>query len=661
MLFFSFGMTMMSVILFSLIGSQNSASIKNPMLCTAITGGILCFLAVLNPIAAGIVKKFRGRLTEREKTERLVALAAAETENPGRAAKRMRIRYFLGCVYAVLVPALAAAFTLFVAAWQVISVYTFAAIFFMYCALERFFNLMGGDRGFAASAVDTPQIVGLVYETAAELNVRLGKNLRLIPSNDCNAGIVVSRYVSRLILGAPLGAVLTQEEFRQVLIHEFTHAKSKNTRLQVRSNGLSVYFSSPPKYIFGKLNFLYRLPAVLFPAAFSEYSTAAGPSMELEADAGTLEYGDPQIMADALAKITAYGFFMKEYRKNIYAEATVPEHVCSTTTRAFLEAYERRRGEWEKYLPLGLPYKLSSHPSLNERCRALGVSGCSLGPLSDSPSWRKEWEGIGKLADEPIKDRMKSDYTRRRNREYVIPNAVVSGYSPDKNYGVAELNSFMNNFMMLCEYEKAAEIADRVIAASDSDRDISCALYTSGTVRLTKYDRTGIDLILRAAKVNRSYAVAATAAAGEFARMMGLKDDLERCRDITPEAAQEVKETVMRKGKLRLFTRLTPSTLPDERKKTLAADIGCLSLGTVKTAYLCEQRIRKDFTAQLVILKFDGGYRKEDIDDILLSVNRYLFDQPDSEKFLALRHSIGIGTHMRGRCRLFRQRDIAAS
>ena len=661
MIFPALILTICFTLFFSLIGTQNAAAIKDPALYSAITGGMLCALAVVNPIAAGIVKKIRGRLTEREKLERLVALTSAETKNPGGAAKKMRLRYLLGCAYAVFVLVLAAAFTLFVAAWQVISVYSFAAMFFMFCALERFFNLMGGDRGFAAAALDTPQIVGLVYETAAELNVRLGKNLRLIPSNDCNAGIVVSRYVSRLIFGVPLGAVLTKEEFRQVLIHEFTHAKSKNTRLQVRSNGLSVYFSSPPKYIFGKLNFLYRLPAVLISEAFSEYSAVAGPSMEFEADAGTREHGDPQIMADALAKITAYGFFMKEYRKNIYAEATVPEHICSTTTRAFLEAYERRRGEWEKYLPLGLPYKLSSHPSLNERCRALGVSGCSLGPLSDSPSWRKEWEGVGKLADEPIKEKMKSDYTRRRKREYEIPRAVAAEYSPDKNYGIAELNSFMNNFMALCEYEKAAEIADRVIAASDSDRDISCALYISGAVRLTKYDRTGINLILRAAKVNREYAVIGTAAAGEFARMMGLKDDLERCRDITPEAVQEAKETVMRKGKLRLFTRLTPSTLPEERKKTLAADIGCLSLGTVKTAYLCEQRIRKDFTAQLVILKFDGGYRKEDIDDILLSVNRYLSCQPDGEKFLAIRHSIGIGAHMRGRCRLFRQCDIAAS
>lgn len=234
------------------------------------------------------------------------------------------------------------------------------------------------ERAYELEKKDYPLLHALA-ERAAKA-VGYGRTFILCRDLD-DVNISVSKYDGTVAIFLPPTetSLMTESELYNVLLHEFAHAKNRDTDwMNDFSNAQTKYFAEGKGKIVNFMkNLLFSAVAYKVDGAVNDYRMCASLLVEQRADAAVKEHGDPQAFINASAKgLMAMQFlsgFLPELYYRLY-ESEQPVEDMFARKRALFEKrlpsiYERRR----EVVLRTLEGKRDSHPTLRMRMKACGI------------------------------------------------------------------------------------------------------------------------------------------------------------------------------------------------------------------------------------------------------------------------------------------------
>lgn len=258
------------------------------------------------------------------------------------------------------------------------------AILAVYAILAGIFFIERRERapaGFRIDARSEPRLLALIDEVAEAMSTKVPDEVHLTP--DVNAfvyeqGRIFGLVRTRRILGVGLALVnvLTVDELRSVLAHEYGHYVGGDTRLagivyRIRAS-LSRTLTHPHSgFIRGLFAAYGRL--------FLRLTQPISRDQELAADAAAVRIGSARVHSTALQALTgaggAFDAFMAEYVVPLWREQHRPDNLYQGF-RSFLRDPLRR----EQILGYIDEVKvqegeLDSHPSLERRLESIPHPG----------------------------------------------------------------------------------------------------------------------------------------------------------------------------------------------------------------------------------------------------------------------------------------------
>lgn len=189
-------------------------------------------------------------------------------------------------------------------------------------------------------------------------------------------------YRNDLILGLPLIQTLSRQELAAVLAHEFGHLSGEHGRLgawvyRTRAVMSRILNTIERKKYFGSWMFLrfYRWYAPYFAA----YSFALAREQEFEADRMAASVTSPQVIIDALVRVSAGDDYMgRVYWGEVWDEAgsrpAPPENVYNGLGERLRSVcdWDETQSTFEAMLERKTDHS-DTHPSLSDRAEAVGV------------------------------------------------------------------------------------------------------------------------------------------------------------------------------------------------------------------------------------------------------------------------------------------------
>ncbi len=612
------------------------------MLLTIALGALLIISLLANLIGSRLLTKKLEKRTERENLNELLALHEKAKENYPAETRKISIAVILSIAYIVISLASAIGFCIFSSAWLGYTPLLVIGLYFVFCTVDRMYCISFRPvQMFTISEHEYPKIFEIIKDVRKTYGLE-GSRLFILPQNDCNAGVaeVPGGYI--LMLGVPLGSILSREEFRQVMLHEFAHIANRDTKIGLTSSMLITFMTEKSKNPVGVINGMYKYASLKYREVYSKYRISASFVAEQNADAAVAKHGNAKLNVEALAKINTYWFYGNEDNSNIYAEnESLPEHVCSLNVRRFKDMFEKRCGEWKSYMALELPAQLNSHPTFNQRREAAGIDDFELSPASNDTAYRDEWAKMAKFLDTRIRDVMKQDYAKKRRRAYLGPKATVEKYdSSDKNPTATGARGIIRALISVGRRDEALELCEKIIASDCSEFEKAYPLFTAGAEHLRRYDAKGIEYTYRAMEINSRYVSKGLDNIGNFSRRMGLKDELESYRASSPERMQEIKETWGKASILKFSDKLSiPKDISNDDIKKYINGVLSHAGQNIKAIYLFKKHVRPDFDATIIVIRFVKGLKDEYIDEKMFAIAGFFESLPPEPNFTVFLHS----------------------
>lgn len=612
----------------SIVGMELKGDITGAVWYYVGCGGALMIILVFNFILEKNAKKALDCLSVRQSQEELLEQHEKAKENFPSALRKMSRTVAATLIYIIAVALLSAAFCVFAGATYGFSLLVLPPFYFIFCVVDRMCCI-----SFRPVHIDTinnsdyPVLMSIIDDVRGVYDVR-GRTLFILPQNQCNAGIAEIPGGYSLMLGIPLVAVLDENELRQIMLHEFAHVKNKDTRLLFISIMLMNFMTAKSINPLGVINGMFRFASMKYDTAYSKYRVSSSIVSEENADAAILEYGDPEVFVSAMTKIAGYSYYMREERSNIYADnESLPEHVCTVNTRYFIEATEKRAAEWTELMKLELPALLSSHPTFNQRRVNMKLDNFELKLNRGGNKYREEWRRLAEFTDGRIRDQMKEDYGKKREKEYVKSLERVKEWeSSDKSAPTEELCPVIDAYQALTRFEDAVALCDHIIESSANPNATAYPLYIKG-VNLTRvYKAEGIKYLYDSMIINRNYISPGLNLIGDFSRIMGLSDELEKYRRLYPEMMQEVKDKYSKANDLKAGDKLTAETLDKDCLQKHIEYIRDKGGDKLTDIYLVRKVITDDFYTSAFVIRFDKKVKKDESDEIMM----YIFNHFDT-------------------------------
>ncbi|HEX8390884.1 MAG TPA: M48 family metallopeptidase [Longimicrobium sp.] len=253
-------------------------------------------------------------------------------------------------------------------------------------------------KGIVLRPSDAPALMAEIE--AMRRATGAGRLHRVLLTDEMNAGVtqlprlgVFGWYRNYLVLGLPLLAATTVEEFRAVLAHEFGHISGRHGRFgnwlhRVRStwHRVAEELRESGHAAQGIFNVFFRWYAPFF----DSYIAVLSRQQEFEADRAAARAAGAPASAAALCRVAvADGYLGRAFWPGVFEgirqqpgpPAAVFQRLWDGARTAAADA---RAGEWLGE-SLGQPTApWDSHPSLSERLAALGVAAPAPEPLTVS-------------------------------------------------------------------------------------------------------------------------------------------------------------------------------------------------------------------------------------------------------------------------------------
>ncbi len=511
-------------------------------------------------------------------------------------------------------------------------------IYLLYGLLSRIAPIA---KTFSFEGYSEPESYPYLHNLAKNVAKKFGikGKIRIVFFPDCNAGIAKIGKAYSLQLGVLLLDILTEDELRQVLIHEFAHI-TKDGNSMDREHRLFRFITEKEESHFSELlDCMYMLLDRVYAFEYLMYKLAASIAVEKIADESIRKYGDPQTAANALAKIAYNECFNNELdvhmEEHYFAPEQCRENVMTELRDSFRAAVAKRADFWKSMLCNEIQSQSASHPILRNRIEALGISDFSVEfPEDEGSDYRNE---CAKALEEVNKIRYEKEreiYEESRKEQYLEPLSVVEKWHADGESIAAEAaRPAMNALMSLGRYDELEALCDKVIAQAETRFEKGHAYMLKGLLCLNRYDKAGIDLIYEAIDINKNYIDEGMSQIGAFCCRMGLVEELEEYRRRVIDLQQKQENEYEHANTLTAKDNVCEESMPEDMKRELIEHIIEISEGQIKRVFLLRKVISDSFFSSVFVIQFKFEAEEEAIHRIMEKIFIYLDTYPQDWQF----------------------------
>ena len=378
---------------------------------------------------------------------------------------------------------------------------------------------------------DFPEIYAVVNRAMKAVGIK--KPVYVFASDEGSACIYTHKNCFVVELGAPLLALLNDEELYSVLLHELGHLTDiyyGTQKPQWLNMAIDKNESNPLCRIFSMF-FLGHIIAS-YTYNYAVYSISVSERIEYRADQVMVKHCDAQVASDAMVKISyipLYDYEQKLFGRNNYADEEAPQHAATVLEQEFLSAVATEKDRWFSMICKEISPQSSTHPLTRDRIAAMGGQMRQV----DCPSFEQlsdERKRILADLDGKLAKMYAEDYAKNREEYYLKPKKQVDKWIANGKPDVNEDNrAIVNRLMQVDLTDQALEFCDRLIA--DKTSGYAHAYYVRGLYRLHACnDQRGIDDMYAAVKANDNYADEAYEEIAVFCCYNGLQQQLEAVR-----------------------------------------------------------------------------------------------------------------------------------
>ncbi len=482
-----------------------------------------------------------------------------------------------------------------------------------------------------------PLLHQMAYEAAQTLGIS-GKEIRIFITGDCNAGIAKIGESYSLQLGAILLNLLSEEELKQVLIHEFAHMTPDcvPSEKEKRLADFIGQDSSQWRIFYSFVNLLYLFEFFL-------YQVTASREIERLADTAILRHGKPAVAASALMKIDFYErFFSYETDDFLFYETEeVREDLLSLFCKQFQSKLAEKEAVWRHLAAVEIEPRSASHPILRARMEALGISDPVLidRDSTSSDAYREETASILKAADEKIVSLNRDDYTESRKTNYLEPLEKIKKWEESgEEASYEEYRPLLDAMMVTAQQKRAEDFCKTIINKCDNRYATAHAHYILGKILVGRYDPAGIEHLYRAIEINYNYLDECLELIGRVCCTLGLAEELEKYRAFALSKAQEQKDKYDPCSELKASDHLVSETMPQEMKNELLERILAIGEGCIDKIFLVRKIICDDFFSSVFVISFGADTEAEKIGEIMDGIFEYLDTHPIDWHFSLFRY-----------------------
>jgi len=470
------------------------------------------------------------------------------------------------------------------------------------------------DWSSYVKAADYPVLYALVNSAKDEVGAK--GEVRILFTTGFDAGVARHGSKISLMLGVALLEILSEEELRQVLIHEFAHIRNESKQM----NRITDYANKDEGFS----------PAMLlrrkFDLEYAMFKLFASVENERQADETIKTVGSPEKMVSALLKSQAWSFFEREadiHLEHFYASETPRKDAARYMIDSFRAILPDRKALWLELIRKEIRARNATHPTVSERAAALGVTDYTLTVTEKSDALKKETAKAVKRVDELVKEPSKH-YAAARESSFLRPTQFIERWNESRDLSdpiaVRTAIIYLNQ---LNRFDEMEALCDEVLAQPDSQSRTDALMY-KGLNRLRYYDASGIDLIYAAMDKNFNYVEWGLDLIGSFCCTVGLEKELNEYRERSISLYQGV---VNKEVEIRDATELAPEPDTPENQKVVD-DIVKIAGDVVEKLYLARMGSSKDKTVTVVLLC--AG--KKTPNDKLAKAYDGVFDYLDTQK-----------------------------
>lgn len=364
---------------------------------------------------------------------------------------------------------------------------------------------------------------------------------------------------------------LTEAEFYGILLHEFSHAASRDTRLSRRYATETERYNAERSALFRFMKNLFFMGIeIRINEQIDLFNAFTTIFREKKADDAVRQFGDPQAYIDATAKAYLYDECfrspVRELNFEMYESETAPNDYYERKLNIFERDYRKILAQKKEILLRTLPAKSASHPTLAMRMQAMGVSDFDPDRREKEGALKDECEkylkACSKLrADGDGWEECRKEYEERKHRMEEYERMVSSGEEPDELQKIDVMYDYY-----LTDQKKAVAIAEEML----QKQNFPYAALVLGIVLCEKDDTHGIELLLNAAEQSFYVFQSVGDFIGDTALRTGDEEFMEQTRNKMTEILQTQLDSVRRNIKP---VRLRPSSFApcDLREETLAS------------------------------------------------------------------------------------------
>ena len=451
------------------------------------------------------------------------------------------------------------------------------------------------------SQQDYPEIYAVVNRATKAVGIK--KAVYIFVSDEGMASVFDCKDCYIVELGAPLIALLNDEELYAVLLHELRHLKDiyYGTReLQQLSITIQQKQSNKLYRLFSRIFFGHILAS--FAYSYNLYAISAAEGVEYRADKAMVKYGNNQVAADALVKVDYISMYDYEHAltaKNRYVDKTADKNMVTDATRDFLQEVAARKEEWLGLLGKELSIQGSSHPLCKDRIAVMGAEMRQVDcPTFDEIS--EERKRILAATDKRLADVYSEKYDEMREAYYLEPQKQVEKWLAAGKPDMKERNrETINSLMQLNMIDQAMELCDKLIA--DKSSGYAHAYLVRGMYRLhVQNNPDGIDDMYAAVEVNDNYGDEALGEIAMFCCRNGLQQQLEEVRRKTDELVDNEDD----RNKLYKITgrdEVEYEPLQGNRRQEIVDYIASVDDGSIAEVYLIRKKLGNKFCSPFIV------------------------------------------------------------
>ena len=381
-----------------------------------------------------------------------------------------------------------------------------------------------------------PLIVGNIKDCARSTGIK--KDVKVLFTT-AGIGVTEFRKAIFIYLNPIEVAILTADELKSVMLHEFAHCLNDDTKKTARYEDFNAKTEGSISMFFNNLFISYDIVQALF--ALTTYNTVSSREKEIRADKYVIENGQAENYVNATAKAALYmlysGYNWRETTYDVWADETPVSDYVHRDFNNFKAKLEVYRDRWFYTLRHELPQRVDSHPTFAMRMAACGLDDFNAEKTETDENYAAEQDKFLSFADNAAKNNFdEKSYKETRNEVYVERNKLFEkakneDFNSDFSSETAKIE--LAQAYMGVDNDKALELLNNVLGSSDS----SLAYFLKGVILSDEYDDECIEMFTRAAQ-NSAFFDEAMDYLAKYALKTGKKDVIDNYRDTIADKKQ---------------------------------------------------------------------------------------------------------------------------